>query len=241
MPNATISFLQLDLTSFKSIENAATEFKNRSQRLDILLNNAGIMATPYSKTAEGYEIQFGTNHMGHALLTKLLLPTLLKTAEEANSDVRVVNLSSEGHRMAPSGGIIFDQDKAESYGTWARYGCAKLANILHARALEKRYPQLTCTALHPGVIQTDLFASAQQSTAVIRWGMYAFGGIFMQNVAQGARNQLWACTAPKAEVAKGYYWTPVGKKSAGSGWAKNEILADKLWDYTEEEFKKHGY
>lgn len=76
------------------------------------------MAVPYSKTEDGYEIQFGTNHMGHALLTKLLLPTMLRTAEESGSDVRIVNLSSEGHNMAPRGGIIYDQNELENWGPW---------------------------------------------------------------------------------------------------------------------------
>lgn len=112
---------------------------------------SGIMAVPWSKTEDGYEIQFGTNHVGHALLTKLLLPTLLKTAEEPNSDVRVINVSSEGHMLAP--GIIYDQDTLESYQTWRRYGQSKLANIFHARELQRRYPQITATSLHPGVSQ----------------------------------------------------------------------------------------
>lgn len=242
VPNASVSFLQLDLTDFASIKKAAEQFTSQSDRLDILLNNAGIMAVPYSKTTQGYEIQFGTNHMGHALLTKLLLPTLLKTAESSpDSDVRIVNLSSEGHRMAPSGGIIFDQTAAETFGTWPRYGSAKLANILHARGLASRYPQLTVTAVHPGVIQTDLFATTRADNPVIRYGIWAFGGLFMQNVPQGTRNQLWACTAPKDEVRTGHYWTPVGSKSGGSGYARDEKLTEKLWEYTEEEIKKQGY
>ena len=99
VPEGRVSYLQLDLSSFASIKRAADEFKSRSDRLDLLINNAGIMAVPWSMTEDGYEIQFGTNHMGHALLTKLLMPTMLKTAEEPGSDVRVINLSSEGHNM----------------------------------------------------------------------------------------------------------------------------------------------
>lgn len=232
----------MDLTSFESIKQAADEFTSRSKRLDILLNNAGIMAVPYSTTKENYEIQFGTNHMGHALLTKLLLPTLLRTAEESGSDVRIVNLSSDGHRFsALCKGIIFDQVKAESYSTWTRYGSAKLANILHARGIQKRYPQLTCTALHPGVIKTDLFNSFNNSNSIIKFFSETFSGWFMQTVPQGARNQLWCCTAPKSAVRDGFYFTPVGKKSGANGYARDEKLVDKLWEWTEEEIKKHGY
>ncbi|KAL1302232.1 hypothetical protein AAFC00_002657 [Neodothiora populina] len=242
VPNAAITFLKLDLTDFKSVESAAKEFTSKSDRLDILLNNAGVMALPYSKTAQGYEIQFGTNHMGHALLTKLLLPTLVKTAAEApDSDVRIINLSSAGHQLAPSGGIVFNQDALETYGTWARYGATKLANILHARVLSAKYPQITCAAVHPGVILTDLYASSQQSSFIVRWGLKTVGSLAMRDVHYGALNQLWASTVSKEKVRQSIYWVPVGSASAGSAYARDEKLAQKLWDYTEEELKKHGY
>ena len=157
VPDCRLTHLHLDLTSFASIKKAADEFVSRSDRLDILLNNAGIMAMPYSTTQEGYEIQFGTNHLGHALLTKLLLPTLLKTAEEPDADVRVINVSSEGHQLAPGPGIVYDQAELENWSTWRRYGQSKLANIYHARELATRYPTITATSLHPGVIITDLY------------------------------------------------------------------------------------
>jgi NAD(P)-dependent dehydrogenase (short-subunit alcohol dehydrogenase family) len=247
VPEARITFLSLDLTDFASIKTAAEKFNSQEQRLDILLNNAGIMAVPYSTTKQGYEIQFGTNHMGHALLTKLLLPTLLQTAEASatTADVRIVNVSSIGHELAPSStrakGIIYDQAAAESYGPWPRYGSAKLANILHSRGLGKHYPCLTCVSLHPGVIKTDLYASTVRDNWFIRYGMALFGGLFMQNVAHGTKNQLWACTAEKQEVRAGYYFTPVGNRTAGSEWAKDEKKVDELWEWTEKELAKHGY
>lgn len=242
VPNAPVTFLQLDLTDFASIKKAVDEFKSKSDRLDILINNAGVMAMPYSKTAQGYEIQFGTNHMGHALLTKLLMPTLLQTAEQdAASDVRIINLSSAGHQLAPSGGIILDQDKLETYNTWARYGVSKLSNILHARMLAKKHPQLTVAAVHPGVILTDLYASTSQTNPAIKFGLWAFGGFFMRDVHWGTLNQLWCATAPPDEVRKSLYWVPVAKASEGSGYARDEQLAEKLWDWTEEEFSKHGF
>ncbi|KAF3360644.1 Histone H2A [Verticillium dahliae VDG1] len=104
VPNAApISFLSLDLTSFDSIKKAAAEFLSKEDRLDILINNAGIMATPNGTTKEGYEIQFGTNHVGHALLTNLLLPTLKRTAAATSPprDVRIVNISSLLENTAP--------------------------------------------------------------------------------------------------------------------------------------------
>jgi hypothetical protein len=102
VPNACeIIHLPLDLTSFSSIASAADTFKSRESRLDILINNAGIMASPYSTTKEGYEIQLGTNHMGHALLTKLLLPTLIETSKQPGADVRIVTLSSMATTSRP--------------------------------------------------------------------------------------------------------------------------------------------
>ncbi len=199
--------------------------------------HVGIMAVPYSKTKENYEIQFGTNHMGHALLTKLLLPTLLSTAEKPGSDVRVINLSSEGHYFAP--GIIYDQDRLESYYTFRRYGQSKLANILHARELQRRYPSITATALHPGVILTNLYTPQIQSNVLAKFGL-PLANLFFKDVANGAKNQLWAATGPKEEVRQSYYWKPVGIASKGSiFYARKADLARELWDWTEEQLKKH--
>lgn len=242
VPNSRISFLQLDLTSFKAVEKAANDFNARSSRLDILICNAGIMAVPLSKTEDGYENQFGTNHMGHALLTKLLLPTMLKTAEEPGSDVRVVNLSSSGHHMAPRGGIIYNQDELANWGPWRRYGHSKLANILHARELQRQYPSITATSVHPGVIITDLYTSVNKTNPLIRWGTAAFKG-FTTPVDAGSYNTLFAATSPhREEIRSSYYWTPVGKKDGGSFWhARDAKLAQNLWEWTEKEFQKHGY
>lgn len=194
------------------------------------------MAVPYSKTKEGYEIQFGTNHLGHALLTELLLPTLLKTAEQPGSDVRVVDVSSEGHNLAP--GIIYDQDALEKYHTFRRYGQSKLANILHARELQRRNPSITAVSLHPGVIATDLYAS-QLETNILARVFLPFIKLFFMDVPNGAKNQLWAATASKEEVEKSYYWKPVGVASKGNPfYARKADLAKELWEWTEEQFKK---
>jgi NAD(P)-dependent dehydrogenase (short-subunit alcohol dehydrogenase family) len=199
--------------------------------------HVGIMAVPYSKTEENYEIQFGTNHMGHALLTKLLLPTLLSTTEKPGSDVRVINLSSEGHSFAP--GIIYDQDGLESYSTFRRYGQSKLANILHARELQRRYPSITATALHPGVILTNLYTPQIQSNVLAKFGL-PLANLFFNDVPNGAKNQLWAATGPKEEVRQSYYWKPVGIASKGDiFYARNADLARELWDWTEEQLKKY--
>ena len=120
-PPPPITFIQCDLSSLPSVQSAAREFAAKEKRLDILILNAGIMAVPPAMTEQGYEIQFGTNHVGHTLLTKLLLPTLLRTAEDGN-DVRVVALSSIGHTGAPLSGILFDQLKSPMGMFCSRFG-----------------------------------------------------------------------------------------------------------------------
>ncbi|OCK79483.1 oxidoreductase-like protein [Lepidopterella palustris CBS 459.81] len=246
VPDAPIEFLPLDLTSFASIRSAAETFTHSSSRLDILINNAGVMATPYSLTEEGYEIQFGTNHMGHALLTKLLMPTLLKTAEEPNSDVRIINISSVGHFMAPSSRIIWDQAALEKQSTWRRYGQSKLSNILFTRELATRYTSIKSVAVHPGVIITDLYAPVQTGFfgKVGMWLFKLIGPIipgFLPNVQAGAKNQLWAATAPSGDVKSGEYYVPIGSLSKGSNASQDQGLAKKLWEYGETEFQKHGF
>ncbi|KAI9711008.1 MAG: hypothetical protein M1820_002446 [Bogoriella megaspora] len=241
VPDAKITHLPLDLTSFPSIFNAAEQFKSKASRLDILIHNAGIMAVPYSLTPQNHEIQFGTNHTGPFLLTKLLLPTLLSTAEQPNSDVRVITVSSSGHHMAPWAGIVYEQEKLQDYGPWRRYGQSKLANILFAQELAKRHPKITSVAVHPGVIQTDLYASQIETNFIVRNGLkLASMTPIFTTVEEGAMNQLWAATMPKVESGK--YYVPVGKVNGGSFWhAQKPELARALWDWSEAECKKHGF
>ncbi|RMZ74358.1 Short-chain dehydrogenase reductase SDR [Pyrenophora seminiperda CCB06] len=248
VPNACeITYLPIDLSSFSSIAEAAATFKAQESRLDILINNAGIIATSYSTTKEGYEIQFGTNHMGHALLTKLLLPTLLETAKQPGSDVRIVNLSSLGHYYPVSKGIEFDQ-AALAHESYSRcYGSSKLANLLFARSLAEQYPQITSVSLHPGIIITDLFKHVQ-SNVFMKLGFWIYGliGLFLPGHYKspergGALNTTWCATTAKAELENGAYYMPVGKKSGGSRWARDEGLKKKLWEWTEEELLKYGY
>ncbi|KAI9670926.1 MAG: hypothetical protein M1817_003811 [Caeruleum heppii] len=245
VPDANVIFLPLDLTSFDSIAAAANTFKADNDRLDILINNAGIMATPAGTTKEGFEIQLGTNHIGHFLLTKLLLPTMLRTAERVpGADVRIVNLSSEGHMLAPAGGINFAAPELPNhrlFATWRRYGQSKLANMLHAKELARRYPSLTAVSVHPGVIKTNLFLPYQASVPGLTTLMGLVTGLIFQTVPQGARNQLWAATASKSEVQSGPYYTPVGVKAKGSGCANNTKLAERLWEWTEEQVGMHGF
>ena len=201
----------------------------------MLINNAGIMAVPAGTTEEGHEIQFSTNHIGHALLTKMLLPTLLRTADRPTTDVRVLNLTSEGHKLAPTGGILFDKTKLDAQGTWTRYGQSKLANILFTRSLAKRYPSIKSVSLHPSGVRTDLMVPYQRSNALVRYASAIVGPVFLKSIPQGAKNQLWAATTKWDELENGAYYTPVGCKSGGSAYSQDPDLAERLYEWTDKE------
>lgn len=198
--------------------------------------NAGIMAQPPSLTKDGYEVQFGTNHLGHALLIRRCLPLLQRTAEES-SDARIVILSSLAFRGHPHGGIVFSDLKTVQHftacalGPWIRYGQSKLANLLYARELARRYPAITCVSIHPGVVSTGLVENQTR-------GNRAF--IYVTNIGQlmkpeeGAYNQLWAATARKEELVNGGFYEPVGVLGKLHRAAGDDALAEKLWEWTEE-------
>ncbi|KAK9234244.1 hypothetical protein V1525DRAFT_383719 [Lipomyces kononenkoae] len=242
VPDAPIKLLELDLTSFESVKEAAKIFSAESDRLDILMLNAGIMATPPGLTKDGYEIQFGTNHMGHALLTKLLLPVLEKTTTSSvNADVRIVLLTSHGHFYAPEGGIQFDTLKttADSLGAMTRYCQSKLANVLWARQLAKLYPSFTVAAIHPGVVSTNLLARATDAPLIFRIVFGAADTLGLKaTVERGARNQLWASVSK--DVQSGEYYEPVGVGGLASAYGKDDDLAKKTWDWTENELEEHA-
>lgn len=199
------------------------------------------MAVPPTKTQEGYEVQFGVNHMGHFLLTKLLLPTLTKTAAQPDSDVRIINLTSGGYLLAPKEGINFEQPDLPDSWSWVRYGHSKLANIKFTQALAEKYPTITSVSVHPGVVNTNLANTWLQNYMWLKRLLSRF----FNTVADGAKNQLWASVALRGEgfgkVENGAYYVPVGIKDDGNKFVKDRGLTEKLWAWSEEEVKKHGY
>ncbi|KAL3443280.1 hypothetical protein BJX65DRAFT_200013 [Aspergillus insuetus] len=240
-PNADtkLTWLPLDLSSTTSVRDAAATFKAQSTRLDILILNAGVMSLPPGETDLGHEIQLGTNHTGHFLLTTLLLPTLLRTAEEVpGSDVRVISLSSIGHNLAPSFETILDQERLKRCNTHARYGASKLANILFAAELARRYPSITSVSVHPGLISTDLYAPIGKRNPVAALGSKVLGVVGTQ-VDAGARNQLWAAVgARKTELVNGAYYVPVGICKGFNRYVRSEEMGRELWEWSEREVRK---
>jgi NAD(P)-dependent dehydrogenase (short-subunit alcohol dehydrogenase family) len=250
-----VKYLELDLASLASVKAAAQTFRAENDRLDILMNNAGVMAQPLGLTKDGYEIQFGTNHIGHFFFTAQLLPLLRSTAVKPHSDVRIVNLTSEGHKLAPRD-VGFVPDACETdmkdYSTWTRYGQSKLANILFTNELARRYPEITSVAIHPGGVATNLSNSFMGEHPWLTVMAKPFLRFFMTQSSEGALNQTWASVAPvkgkegsgggtEKEVEQGRYYVPVAKLGAASKFAGDKELSGRLWEWTERELERHGY
>ncbi|OCL07530.1 retinol dehydrogenase, partial [Glonium stellatum] len=241
VPSANIEFLQLDLGGFKSVKEAVDVFTCSSDRLDILINNAGVMALPPQLTNDGYEIQYGINHMGHALLTKLLLPILTHTASQPGSDVRVVFLSSGGATLAPKGGIAFTDTTTSmaNYSTWTRYGQSKAANILYAAEFARRHPNITATSCHPGAVNTELATTFKANHWLIGHIINLLTPVLAKDVEDGVKNQLWCATGK--DVINGRFYFPVSKAHEIRGFPKDKKLGKDLWEWTEKELVNRGY
>ncbi|GLA26395.1 hypothetical protein AnigIFM63604_000825 [Aspergillus niger] len=233
---ADIQFLQLDLASFGSVKAAAIEFLRKESRLDILVNNAGIMMTPEGLTKDGYEIQFGTNVLGPALFTQLLLPTLRKTAK-VNPQARAVLLTSAAHARAPNDVYKFDELRTtvSHRHTTARYTISKLADLHYAQALAEREKQVKIIPVHPGMVATNLhhastgsFLKPFLSTAI---------ALFATPVEKGALSQIYAAVSPDAE--SGQYYGPIGKAESGSKLAQNRDLRETLFAWVQAELEGH--
>jgi retinol dehydrogenase-12 len=230
--------LQLDLNSLDSVQQAARQFLSEAQRLDILMLNAGIMACPPAITKDGYEVQFGTNHLGHALLAKLLLPIMKSTgANDTSADVRVVVVSSGAHSMAPKAGVVFDSLKtpAERMGAMERYGQSKTASILWTRHMAQIHRDIRWVSLHPGVVNTGLQAGADGAALPLRV-LFKVAKPFRVTVEKGAWNQLWASVSP--EVKSGEYYEPVGVAGKATEKASDMMLADKVGHWTDAELQR---
>ncbi|EED15365.1 short-chain dehydrogenase/reductase family protein, putative [Talaromyces stipitatus ATCC 10500] len=246
-----IRFIQLDLTSFPSIERAAETFIRDNTRLDILVLNAGIMAEAAITTPQGHEIQFGTNHIGHFLLTKLLLPVLLETASPSFSpknekrDVRVITLSSLASAHTPHTpefmDLISTPRRLLDLTTWQRYAISKAANILFAAELARRYPSLTSVSVHPGVVASDLY-NGTEATNALAGSILPLGKLLLfRSVRSGTLNQLWAAAGGKKEdLVNGGYYTPVGNRIEGNRFVVDKELAGRLWEWTEREVQRFG-
>lgn len=202
------------------------------------------MAEPAVTTSDGYEIQFGTNHVGHFLLTKLLLPTLLKTTkDQPDADVRVVTVSSAAYTVAPANQGLYETmsstEKLLALSTWQRYGISKAANILFASELARRYPAIKSVVVHPGIVTTQLYDGTRRTNSMANYGLAVATRIAFRSIKSGALNQLWAAAGARpAELVNGGYYTPVGIRSHGNRFLEDKDLAKNLWEWTDSDVSK---
>ncbi|XP_050266952.1 short-chain dehydrogenase TIC 32, chloroplastic-like [Quercus robur] len=232
IPNAKIDVMDLDLSSMGSVRKFASDYNASGLPLNLLINNAGVMATPFMLSQDNIELQFATNHLGHFLLTNLLLETMKKTAHESNKEGRIVNLSSDGHRYAYHEGIRFDKINDESgYNSIYAYGQSKLSNILHANELARRLKEegveITANSLHPGAIVTNLLRHHSFLNVLAN----TLGKYVLKNVPQGAATQCYVALHPQVKGISGEYFMDSNKAKASSH-AQDAELAKKLWDFS---------
>lgn len=199
------------------------------------------MGNPPTKTEEGFEVQLGTNHVGHFLLTKLLLPTLQKTVDHvrasgATPDVRVVTVSSAAHIMSPTTfeGLT-STSSLLSGSTWHRYGASKAANIFFASELARRHPDILSVSVHPGAVNSDLYIHAKASGSFMKHTLTTIGSSFFRSTTSGALNTLWAVGTAKHQLVNGAYYTPIGLRCDGTEFVRDVEIARKLWEWTEEQ------
>lgn len=228
--SGSVEVMELDLANLASIREFAEEFRRRFERLDLLINNAGVMLPPLTRTADGFEVQIGTNHLGHFALTARLLKLLVETAGS-----RVVTVASTGHRFAA---IDFDdlQWQARKYQPIRAYFESKLANLLFTYELQRRFDragvQALAVAAHPGWTGTDLLRFSR----VLQW----LSSFLAMSPLQGALPTLYAATAP--DVQPGGYYGPDGfaqisgypGQVRSSSASRDSSVAARLWTVSEE-------
>lgn len=231
-PNAKLDAMDLDLSSMASVKKFAEDFKSLNLPLNLLINNAGIMATPFMLSKDNIELQFATNHVGHFLLTNLLMETIRKTARASRKEGRIVNVSSRRHKFSYPEGIRFAKlNDPSGYNSLSAYGQSKLANILHAnelaRQLKEDRVEVTANSVHPGLIATNLFRHYSFLTGLV--GLV--GKYVIKNVQQGAATTCYVALHPKVKGMSGQYFadSSIAKSSLQ---ANDAELATKLWDFS---------
>ncbi|KAL2918517.1 hypothetical protein HK105_201937 [Polyrhizophydium stewartii] len=235
-----VEFLRLDLQDINQAKAAADEFLAKKLPLNILVNNAGIMACPFGLTKDGIESQIGTNHLGHFVFATTLMPALEKGAPS-----RVVSVSSYGHTFCPAGGIQFDKiNEPNAHNAWTRYGQSKLANILFARGLDKRFGSkgIFANSLHPGVVYTELTRGPKDLYGFT--GLFSFMGSIMSfgewlislSPKDGALTQIFLAASNDVvdKNIRAKYFVPFAKETDDvSKYAVDDELADRLWEWSE--------
>jgi len=239
VPDAQTSTVHLDLTSLASVRAAATEITELTPVIHVLMNNAGVMFTPFCRTLDGFEMQIGTNHFGHFELTRLLIPQLAAAA-----GARVVILSSGGHVL---GDVDFDDPNWEhrEYDKFVAYGASKTANILHAKEADRRLQELgiRAYAVHPGTVATSLarYMSRSDFSQLRKFavansagrGESSDGYLDFTTPDYGAATQVWAAVSPELADQGGLYLEDCGISETLAPYAHDAEHAADLWALSE--------
>ena len=223
---STAKGLACELAEPKSVRSCVQAVRESGEKLDGIICNAGIMALPKLQQAFGHELQFFTNHIGHFILVTGLIEQLSETG-------RVVMLSSAAHKRAPREGIQFDNlSGAKEYKPWKAYGQSKLANMLFAKELARRFvgSKKTANAVHPGVIRTNL---GRHMPAIANVVFAAVGPIFLKSIPQGAATQCYVAVHANTAAINGEYFADVNIAKPRSD-ANDAAMAKRLWDVSEE-------
>ncbi len=232
--NRAIVVIPLDLASLASIASAAEFILTEHPKLDVLINNAGVYSSQLQFTEDGYELQFGVNHLGHFLLSRLLLPAL-QCPEEGG---RIINVSSAAHQH---GTIDFDNLRGEkgkaAYSGPGAYSQSKLANILFTKSLAKQYAgEITANALHPGVVATTLANKNGSFWIKTIWNLYK---PFARTPQKGANTSVYLASSPEVREVSGRYFDQCQCLKKPAEQACDVALAEKLWQYSENAVAAH--
>lgn len=226
-PGARISTVPLDLTALAGVRAAASAIGDIAPTIHVLMNNAGVMFTPFGRTSDGFETQIGTNHFGHFELTRLLVGQLA-----AAGSARIVTLSSAGHAL---GDVDFDDPNWESreYDKFVAYGASKTANILHAIEADRRLRErgIRAYAVHPGTVATSLarYMSRADFARLREMAAARGGALDLITPEQGAATQVWAAVSPELEGKGALYLQDCGVSDALAPYARDEQRAADWW------------
>ncbi|XP_072950702.1 short-chain dehydrogenase TIC 32, chloroplastic-like isoform X2 [Typha angustifolia] len=236
-PHSKLQIVEMDLSSFDSVQKFAQSFSASNKHLNILINNAGIMACPFQLSTDGIELQFATNHLGHFLLTNLLLDKLKATAKETGIQGRIVNVSSTAHKR--SNGSFFNLDEMNDksrYKPFGAYAHSKLANILHAnelsRLLQEEGSNVTANSLHPGLIFSNIGRYLNIDSNVAIGLLATLAKPFVKSIPQGAATTCYLALHPKVKDVTGKYYVDCND-AIPSAKARDEALGTKLWEYSQ--------
>lgn len=256
-PNMRVELIEMDLSSFKSIREGSASISKLVDKIDILINNAGVVMVNHAFTKDGLELQFGTNHVGLFLLTNLLMPKVFKAAQTSSTkgSTRIINVTSQGHVISPirfsdhsfhkrpedipveerpmsNPNMSFDPPPGETYVPFVAYGQSKTANILMSLYLNKwlAHQGIMSIATHPGSIWTDLSRNLDEKHAA----MIAKTGGFWKNLDQGSATTLVAALDPKLADAPDVIYLSDCQIAQAAAHASDEEAAERLWTLTEE-------